>query len=93
MNLISVGKLADLNCVIGFDDTSCFIQDRRTQDLLGTGRRHRDLSGLYILDHLRLPSLASPSYSSTALSSAFVAATFPNGIIVWVICVVHACLP
>ncbi|OEL34059.1 hypothetical protein BAE44_0004923, partial [Dichanthelium oligosanthes] len=28
MNLISIGQLADLNCVIGYDDTSCFIQDR-----------------------------------------------------------------
>ncbi|XP_022679406.1 uncharacterized protein LOC111256097 [Setaria italica] len=30
MNLISVGQLADMNCVIGFDATSCFIQDRQT---------------------------------------------------------------
>ena len=52
MNLISVGKLADLNCVIGFDDTSCFIQDRRTRALLGTGHRLKSSSGLYILDHL-----------------------------------------
>jgi len=78
MNLISVGQLADLNCVIGFDDTSCFIQDRQTRALLGTGHRHRSSSGLYILDHLRLPSIVSPSSSSAPTSSAFVAATFPQ---------------
>lgn len=83
MNLISVGQLADLNCFIGFDDTSCFIHDRQTRALLGIGRRHRSSSGLYVLDHLRLPSPASsPSPGSSPSSSssppAFVAATFPQ---------------
>jgi len=87
MNLISVGQLADLNCVVGFDDTSCFVQDRRTQALLGTGHRHRSSSGLYILDHLRLPPIVSPSSSSATSSSAFVAATFPQ----WHHCLDHLC--
>jgi hypothetical protein len=80
MNLISVGQLADLNCVIGFDDTSCFMQDRRTRALLGTGHRLKSSSGLYILDHLRLPPPALPLSSVTSSSSASVAATF-HGII------------
>jgi len=30
MNLLSVGQIADHNCFIGFDDSSCFIQDRQS---------------------------------------------------------------
>jgi hypothetical protein len=78
MNLISIGQLADLNCVVGFDDISCFVQDRRAQALLGTGYHHWSSSGLYILDHLCLLPIASPSSSSATSSSAFVAATFPQ---------------
>ena len=29
MNLLSVGQIADMNCFVGFDESSCFIQDRR----------------------------------------------------------------
>jgi hypothetical protein len=64
MNLMSISQLTDKNCFIGFDDTSCFVQDRRTQALLGTGHRHKSSSGLYILDCLHLPmssSISSPS--------------------------------
>jgi hypothetical protein len=86
MNPISVGQLADLNCVIGFDDTSCFVQDRKTRALLGSGHRHWRSSRLYILDHLWLPSIASPT-SSAPPSSAFVAATFPQ----WHYCLGHLC--
>ena len=78
MNLISVGQLADLNCVVVFDDTSCFVQDRHTRALLGTGRRHKSSSGLYILDHLQLPPSTSPPASSPPSSSASAAATFPQ---------------
>ena len=28
MNLLSVGQIADMNCFVGFDESSCFIQDR-----------------------------------------------------------------
>jgi hypothetical protein len=31
MNLISVGQLTDIHCIVVFDDTSCFVQDRRTE--------------------------------------------------------------
>jgi hypothetical protein len=75
MNLISVGQLTDMNCFVGFDDTSCFVQDRRTHKLLGIGRRHKDSSDIYILDclHLPLPSSTSsppprPSFASSIVS-------------------------
>ena len=28
MNLLSVGQITNQNCFIGFDDSSCFVQDR-----------------------------------------------------------------
>jgi hypothetical protein len=52
MNLISVGQLTDIHCIVVFDDTSCFVQDRRTRALLGIDHRHKGASGLYILGHL-----------------------------------------
>jgi hypothetical protein len=59
---MSVGQLTNMNYFVVFDDTSCFVQDRRTHMLLGIGRRHKDSSRLYILDclHLSLPSSTSP---------------------------------
>ena len=39
MNLLSVGQITDQNCFIGFDDSSCFIQDRRNGTVIGTGHR------------------------------------------------------
>jgi len=74
MNLMSVGQLTDMNCFVGFDDTSCFVQDRQTGALLGTGRRLKNSSGLYILDHLHMP----PSlFTSSSLSSSFASAAIP----------------
>jgi hypothetical protein len=56
MDLLSVGQITDHNCFIGFDDSSCFVQDRHTGDVIGTGRRRKSSPRLYILDTLRLPS-------------------------------------
>jgi len=72
MNLLSVGQVTDQNCFVGFDDSSCFIQDRRSGQVIGTGHRRKGASSLYVLDTLRLPSsVGSPaSVSSAALSSA-----------------------
>jgi hypothetical protein len=69
MNLLSVGQLTDHNCFVGFDDSSCFIQDRRTGTILGTGHRHRGSNSLYVLDTLRLPH-STALVSSTATSSS-----------------------
>ena len=66
VNLLSVGQIADHNCFIGFDDSSCFIQDRRSGTVIGTGHRRRCSPSLYILDTLRLPS---PTTSTTRVSS------------------------
>ena len=49
MNLLSVGQITDQNCFIGFDDSSCFVQDRRSGTVIGTGHRRRGSSSLYIL--------------------------------------------
>ena len=79
MNLMSVGQLTDMNYFVGFDDTSCFVQDHRTQALLGTGHRHRSSSGLYILDRLHLPMSSSTSLPPPSLPSfASPMVTFPQ---------------
>jgi len=71
MNLLSVGQITDQNCFIGFDDSSCFIQDRRSGTVIETGHRRRDSSNIYILDTLRLPSsAASTAHASFATASS-----------------------
>jgi hypothetical protein len=63
MDLLSVGQITDHNCFIRFDDSSCFVQDLRTGEVIGTGCLCRAAPRLYILDSLRLPSLAtSPAH-------------------------------
>jgi hypothetical protein len=59
MDLLSVGQIKDHNCFVGFDDSSCFVHDLRTGEVIGTSRRRRAAPRLYILDSLRLPSLAT----------------------------------
>ena len=68
MNLLSVGQIADHNCFVGFDDSSCFVQDRRSGAVIGTGRRRRGAPSLYLLDTLHLPSstVAPPPVSFAA---------------------------
>jgi len=68
MNLLSVGQVTDHNCFVGFDDSSCFIQDRRTGAVIGTGHRRRGSPSLYVLDTLRLPP--SSTRSSACVSAA-----------------------
>ena len=68
MNLLSVGQITDQNCFIGFYDSSCFVQDRRTGVVIGTGHHHRRSPCLYVLDTLHLPQ-SSAHVSSTASSS------------------------
>jgi hypothetical protein len=62
MDLLSVGQITNHNCFVGFDDSSCFVQDRHTGDVIGTGRRRKSSPCLYILDTLCLPS----NHASTA---------------------------
>jgi hypothetical protein len=68
MSLLSVGQIADHNCFVGFDDSSCFIQDCRTGALIVTGHRRRGSPSLYVLNTLRLPQ-SSARLSSVASSS------------------------
>jgi hypothetical protein len=68
MNLLSVGQITDHNCFVGFNDSSCFIQDCRTGALIGTGYLCRGVPSLYILDTLRFPQ-CSAHVSSAASSS------------------------
>jgi len=76
MNLLSVGQLTDHNCFVGFDDSSCFIQDRRTGAVLGTGHRRRGSHSLYVLDTLRLPH--STAHVSPAAAAASSSSTSPS---------------
>jgi hypothetical protein len=78
MNLISVGQLTDMHCIVVYDDTSCFVQHHQTRALLCIGHRHKGASGLYILDHLHLSSPTSSVSSSTSSISASTVATFPQ---------------
>ena len=54
----------------GFDSHTCFVQDRQTGTVLGTGRRRRDRQGLYILDRLHLPSTSVAPITSTSTATA-----------------------
>ncbi|XP_021320482.1 uncharacterized protein LOC110436960 [Sorghum bicolor] len=44
MNLLSVGQVTDQTFFVGFDDSSCFIQDRRSGKVIGTGHRRKGWS-------------------------------------------------
>jgi hypothetical protein len=68
ISLLSVGQITYHNCFVGFDDSSCLIQDRQTETMHGTGHRRRGSPGLYVLDTLCLPQ-HPPRASSTAKSS------------------------
>lgn len=75
-----IGQLTDMNYFVDFDNTSCFVQDRQTRALVGTGHRHSSSNGkLYVLDHLSLPpsSFGSSTTSSAAMGYAS-SATFPQ---------------
>jgi len=73
MDLLSVGQITDHNCFVGFDDSSCFVQDLRTGEVIGTGRRRRAAPRLYILDTLRLPSSTASPARVLSAASAFAA--------------------
>jgi hypothetical protein len=73
MNLLSVGQITYHNYFVGFDDSSCFVQDRRTGAIIGIGHRRSTAPHLYILDSLHLPSSTSSS-SAHVLSAASVRA-------------------
>uniref|UniRef100_A0A0A9GEL5 Uncharacterized protein n=1 Tax=Arundo donax TaxID=35708 RepID=A0A0A9GEL5_ARUDO len=75
MQLISVGQLADHGCRVIFDDMTYLVEDCHTRQILGTGRRHRDHQGLYILERLHLPT----SSATVPLPSATASTATPFG--------------
>ncbi len=76
MNLMSVGQLADMNYFIVFDATSCYVQDRQTKQVIGTGRRRRGSSDLYVLDTLHLPRASTPSVPTVITSTPRASSVF-----------------
>ena len=90
MRLMSAGQIADHDYHVILDPDVCYIQDRRTGHLVGTGPRRRDSQRLWELDWLRLPSAAPASLVSSAYAASSTS-SFAHGIIVWVIFVAPAC--
>ncbi len=76
MNLMSVGQLADMNYFIVFDATSCYVQDRQSKQVIGTGRRRRGSSDLYVLDILHLPRASTPSIPTVTTSTPRASSVF-----------------
>jgi hypothetical protein len=70
MQLMSVGQITDHDCRVIFYPDVCYIQDRRTGHLVGTGPRHRDSQRLWELDWLHLPFAASVSPVSSAYATS-----------------------
>ena len=62
MNLISAGQLASSGYLVVFDEFVCHVQDRLTGTLIGAGRR---LSGVYVLEYLRMPPVSPSPAAST----------------------------
>jgi hypothetical protein len=50
MQLMSAGQIADHDCRVILDPDVCYIQDRHTGHLVGTGPRRRDSQRLWELD-------------------------------------------
>jgi hypothetical protein len=66
MQLMSVGQIVDHDCRVILDPDVCYIQDRHTGHMVGTGPRRRDSQRLWELDWLRIPSAAPASLVSSA---------------------------
>jgi hypothetical protein len=82
MNLLSVGQITYHNCFVGFDDSSCFVQDRRTGSVIGTGRRRRTAPRLYILTACAFLHPLHHLRPVCFLQLQFVLLLLPNGITV-----------
>ncbi|GFZ16754.1 hypothetical protein Acr_26g0000240 [Actinidia rufa] len=68
LNLISVGQLCDLGLTVLFSSTGCVVQDPRTGQTLGIGRRH---GRLFQLIHLHLPISTVAATSTSSPSPSF----------------------
>lgn len=70
MKLISVGQLTDKKCIVLFDEKACYILDRASGNLAGVGHRLKGPRGLYVIDHLHLPTSTQTDPSTTASASS-----------------------
>jgi hypothetical protein len=70
MQLMSAGQIANHDCRVILNPDVCYIQDRRTGHLVGTGPRRRDSQCLWELDWLHLPSATSASPVSSACAAS-----------------------
>jgi len=70
MQLMSVGQLTDHGCRVILDSDFCYVQDRHTGHLVGTGPRRHDSQRLWELDWLRLPFAAFASFDGSALAAS-----------------------
>jgi hypothetical protein len=68
---MSVGQITDYDCRVILDPDFCYIQDHRTNHLVGTGQCSRDSQRLWESNWIHLPSATSASL----VSSAFVASS------------------
>jgi hypothetical protein len=76
IQLMSTGQITDHDYRVILDPDFCYIQDHRTDHLVGTGPRHRDSQRLWKLDWLCLSftaptSLASPTVTASSMSSFY----------------------
>lgn len=66
-NLISVGQLCDLGLNVTFSSTGCCVQDPRTGQILGTGRK---VGRLFELTSLHVASSPTSPFQSAASTSS-----------------------
>jgi hypothetical protein len=86
MKLFSASQLTDSGCRVILDADCHVVQDRHTQVLVGAGPRHRDSSGLWEIDWLRVPSAATSPASSPAIVAS-ITSSFQQ----WHHCLGHLC--
>jgi hypothetical protein len=70
MQLMSARQIADHDCRVILDPDVCYIQDRCTGHLIGTGPRCHDSQCLWELDLLHLPSAMPASTVSSAYAAS-----------------------
>ena len=69
LNLAYIGQIYDSgDYLVMFSSFFCCIQDLQSQKLIGTGRRE---NGLYILDELKVPVVATAAATTTVDLSSF----------------------
>ena len=70
MQLISGGQVVDSGCQVIFDFDASFVLDRHTGAVLGAGPRCHNSQGLWELDWLHFPSVATTASLSTSIASS-----------------------